>query len=125
MTADLALSIRGLAEPTRSVPRAAPPVRDEGEAIPPPAPVTPNPRLRLDGTLGMVVIEFRDSVGDVANTIPSPRQIAAYRAAVVADAPAPAGLRLEGSPAVKPDAASELPEPQRALPAREAGSGEA
>ncbi|WP_170979234.1 hypothetical protein [Roseomonas sp. HF4] len=125
MTADLALSIRGLAEPTRTVPRATPPVRDEGEAIPPPAPMTPNPRLRLDGTLGMVVIEFRDSVGDVANTIPSPRQIAAYRAAVVADAPAPAGLRLDGSSAVERQAPPELPEPQRPLPGREAGSNQA
>lgn len=125
MTADLALTLRGLADPTRSVPRAAPPVRDEGEAIPPPAPVTPNPRLRLDGTLGMVVIEFRDSAGDVANTIPSPRQIAAYRAAVVADAPAPAGMRLDESAAVQRQATPELPEPQRPLPGRGAGGSQA
>jgi hypothetical protein len=125
MTADLALTLRGLAEPTRMVPRAAPPVRHEAEAIPPQAPVTPNPRLRLDGTLGMVVIEFRDSVGDVANTIPSPRQIAAYRAAVVADAPAPAGLRLDGSPAVEREAAPELPAPARPPTGREPGGSQA
>jgi len=116
MTADLALTLRGLADPPRTLPRAAPPLRDESEIAPPPAPVTPNPRLRLDGTLGMVVIEFRDAVGDVANTIPSPRQIAAYRAAAVADAPAPAGLRLGGSSAIEPEAAPELPAPQKTVP---------
>ena len=92
MTADLALSLRPVAEPTRPPLRAAGPERDAGAPPPAPAPATPNPRLRLDGSLGMVVIEFRDAVGDVANSIPSPRQMEAYRAAAISDAPAPAGL---------------------------------
>lgn len=92
MTADIALPIRPSVEAQRPPSRAAGPERDAGAPPPPPAPVTPNPRLRLDAPLGMVVIEFRDSVGDVANTIPSPRQMAAYRAAAVFDAPMPAGI---------------------------------
>jgi hypothetical protein len=39
----------------------------------------PNPRLRLDPGLGMVVIEFRDDGGEVTNSIPSQRQLDAYR----------------------------------------------
>jgi hypothetical protein len=39
----------------------------------------PNPVLLLDPALSMVVIEFRNSAGAVTNTIPSQRQIEAYR----------------------------------------------
>lgn len=39
----------------------------------------PNPNLLLDPGLGVVVIEFRDQVGIVTNSIPSQRQIQAYR----------------------------------------------
>jgi hypothetical protein len=67
--------------------------------------------MRLDGSLGMVVIEFRDSVGDVANTIPTPRQIAAYRAAAVSDAPVPVGMAARPMPGVSAPALPELPEP--------------
>lgn len=100
MTADIALPIRPVAEPARAPNRAAGLERDAGAAppAPAPAPATPNPRLRLDGSLGMVVIEFRDIAGGVENTIPSPRQIAAYRAAVVTDAPMPVGVRVNVRP---------------------------
>ena len=93
MTTDLALRSIPITEPVRPAPRAAGMERADGAMPPPAAPATPNPRLRLDGSLGMVVIEFRDTVGDVANTIPSPRAIAAYRAAAVSDAPVPIGVR--------------------------------
>jgi hypothetical protein len=111
MTPDLAIRPVQTSEPPRALQRAAGPERDAGAAPPPAAPVTPNPRLRLDGSLGMVVIEFRDSVGDVANTIPSPRQIAAYRAAAISDAPVPVGVTDRPAPAVSAPAAPELPQP--------------
>ncbi len=50
------------------------------------APVTaavpePSPRMRLDPALGLVVLEFRDDQGQVVQTLPSARQLAAYRRA--------------------------------------------
>lgn len=39
-----------------------------------------NPTLRLDAELGLVVMEFRDDSGALTSTIPSERQIEAYRA---------------------------------------------
>ncbi|MBR0672963.1 hypothetical protein [Neoroseomonas soli] len=107
MTADLALSIRPAVEPPRAPQRAAGAERDAGAAPPQPAPApaTPNPRLRLDGSLGMVVIEFRDTAGGVANTIPSPRQMEAYRAAVVSNAPVPVGVRARPAPGPAVEAA--------------------
>ncbi|WP_198371339.1 hypothetical protein [Roseomonas rosulenta] len=109
MTPDLALRPLPISDAPRAPMRSAGPEREPGAAPPPAAPVTPNPRLRLDGSLGMVVIEFRDQVGDVANTIPSPRQIAAYRAAVVSDAPVPVGVVERPTPGVAPAEAPELP----------------
>jgi hypothetical protein len=117
MTADLALRPLQAADPPRAPVRAAGPDRDAGAPPPPPAsPATPNPRLRLDGSLGMVVIEFRDAVGDVANTIPSPRQIAAYRAAAKSDAPVPVGVAERAVPGVGAAAAPELPPAPPAAP---------
>lgn len=58
--------------------------------------IQPNPRLRLDGGLGMVVIEFLDAQGDVQNSLPTEREIAAYRASVIADQPLPSELGLPG-----------------------------
>ncbi len=54
------------------------------EAQPPPtaapAPeVFANPALRLDASLGLVVIEFRDGAGAITHSIPSQRQMEAYR----------------------------------------------
>lgn len=39
----------------------------------------PNPSLRLDAGLGMVVLEFRDDRGEVSSSIPSQRILDAYR----------------------------------------------
>lgn len=39
----------------------------------------PNPVLRLDAGLALVVIEFRDETGAVRNTIPTQNQLDAYR----------------------------------------------
>lgn len=41
----------------------------------------PNPSMRLDPALGLVVIEFHDEAGGVVRTIPDPRQLDAYRTA--------------------------------------------
>lgn len=77
-----------------------------------PRPATPgpyvNPTLRLDTDVGLVVMEFRDDAGTVT-TIPSERQLAAYRAhqdaesrvkppPTSSDAPAPDG---DHAPAVR------------------------
>jgi hypothetical protein len=41
--------------------------------------MTPNPSLRIDPALGIVIIEFHDQPGKVSSTIPTARQIDAYR----------------------------------------------
>lgn len=109
MTPDLALRSLPVVEPTRPAPRAAGMERADGAIPPPAAPATPNPRLRLDSSLGMVVIEFRDTVGDVSSTIPTERAIAAYRAAAVSDAPVPIGVRPP--PGTRADAPPPPPPP--------------
>jgi len=50
-------------------------------ATPPPTAgkVLPNPALRLDYGLAIVVIEFRDETGAVRSTIPTQQQLEAYR----------------------------------------------
>ena len=45
---------------------------------PPPVLIT-NPTLRFDVASGLVVIEFRDEAGDVTTSIPTLRQLEAYR----------------------------------------------
>lgn len=101
MTPDVALRPVAPIEPARLQPREPGDGREVPAAPAALAPVTPNPRLRLDGSLGMVVIEFRDEAGSVADTIPSPRVIEAYRAAAMTDAPVPPGIRPQGQ--VLPD----------------------
>lgn len=61
-----------------SQPTPAPPAQ---ASVSTPARPFPNPTLRLDPTLGMVVIEFRDASGTVKNSIPTQQQLDAYRAA--------------------------------------------
>lgn len=75
--------------------RAAGPARSTG-APPPSMSVEagpPNPRLRMDSSLGMVVIEFRDAAGKVSTSLPTERELQAYRAAVNYRAELPANLR--------------------------------
>jgi hypothetical protein len=38
-----------------------------------------NPSLHVDVALNLVVLEFIDDKGDVTNSIPSPKQLKAYR----------------------------------------------
>jgi hypothetical protein len=85
-----------LSGPSAATPSSAPArtVASTEMAVEPaesPTPAMPNPRLRLDGVLGMVVIEFRDDAGEVAASIPTPRELHAYRAAALTNAPLPLG----------------------------------
>jgi len=50
-------------------------------------PVLPNPQLRLDAALGLVVLEFRDRGGQ-SRTIPTERELDAYRSSARSTAPA-------------------------------------
>jgi hypothetical protein len=60
-------------------------------ATPPP---TPNPTMRLDPALGMVVIEFHNTSGALTTSIPSQRQLAAYQKwSVTHFGPNPSGPR--------------------------------
>jgi len=50
------------------------------QAPPQPIPVLiPNPALRFNAALGLVVIEYRNAAGDVTTSIPTLRQLEAYR----------------------------------------------
>ena len=46
---------------------------------PPTGPPIANPSLRFDAALGLVVIEFRDASGKITTSIPTQRQMEAYR----------------------------------------------
>jgi hypothetical protein len=52
-----------------------------------------NPRMRIDRDLGMVVIEFRDSAGRVSVSLPTEREIDAYRASIMFGAELPTDLK--------------------------------
>lgn len=76
MIRDVAAARPAAPTPTPSPAAAAPRAEPAGAAAP--APMLPNPRLRIDPALSLVVLEFRDS-GEVSRTIPSAREIDAYR----------------------------------------------
>ncbi len=73
-------AIGGVAPPD---PVVATPAQQATAAAPPPpataARAMPNPSLRLDPGLGMVVLEFHDAAGQVTSSIPSERVLKAYR----------------------------------------------
>jgi hypothetical protein len=56
----------------------APAVRPVATAGPS-SPAMPNPALRLDPGLGLVVLQFRDDRGEIVATLPTERELAAYR----------------------------------------------
>jgi hypothetical protein len=72
----------GAERPTGAVPPSASP--EAGPA---------NPRMRIDRDLGMVVIEFRDTAGRVSVSLPTEREIDAYRASIKFGAEMPADVR--------------------------------
>lgn len=52
-------------------------------APPDPTPPAPNPSLRIDPALGMVVFEVREPDGKVVRSVPTQRELDAYRAAAL------------------------------------------
>ncbi|MBK1660957.1 hypothetical protein CKO45_22330, partial [Paracraurococcus ruber] len=66
--------------PKEAAPRPRVSARPEPAPTAPEPPATPNPSLRLDPALGLVVLEFRDRQGRTA-TLPTERELAAYRSA--------------------------------------------
>lgn len=54
-------------------PATLPPAYADGER--------PNPSMRIDPALGLVVVEFRDAAGRVTASLPDARQLDAYHAA--------------------------------------------
>jgi|GEM_PF-1833540 len=97
---------------------AAPP-----EALPEVGP--PNPRLRIDRDLGLVVIEFRDAAGRVNVSLPTPREIEAYRASIVFGAETPPDVKAlkvtPGGPSAARPGIPLPPEPERS-PSADAGN---
>ncbi|MES2711402.1 MAG: hypothetical protein V4653_07455 [Pseudomonadota bacterium] len=75
------------ANPLRTVTRPPAPAVEGLPATPAAVTAAPNPTLRLDSGLGMVVIEFRGASGEVVASLPTPREIAAYRTAALTNAP--------------------------------------
>jgi hypothetical protein len=91
MSLDLAIRQPPPQEPLRQPVRAAGPDRVAGAAPPVASPEVgpPNPRMRLDRDLGMVVIEFRDASGRVSTSLPTERELQAYRASLTYGADLP------------------------------------
>ncbi|HEV7456677.1 MAG TPA: hypothetical protein VGN96_07850 [Roseococcus sp.] len=46
-------------------------------------PIAPNPSLRIEPTLGVVVFEVRDGAGEVTRSVPTERELRAYRTAAL------------------------------------------
>jgi len=84
----------GAERPTGAVPPSASP--EAGPA---------NPRMRIDRDLGMVVIEFRDAAGRVSVSLPTEREIDAYRASIKFGTEMPADVRGINSTPGGPSAA--------------------
>ncbi|MCA3311938.1 MAG: hypothetical protein ING24_04885 [Roseomonas sp.] len=61
--------------------------------------------MRIDRDLGMVVIEFRDSAGRVNVSLPTEREIDAYRASIMFGAELPADLKGMNTTSGGPSAA--------------------
>ncbi len=86
-------------------------------ANPAPAPpLTVNPVIRLDQSLGLVVIEFRNASGAITTSIPSQQQLDAYqRWDDTRLGPMPPG-RTDAAPSTPPPAAPQTP----AVPSQDA-----
>jgi hypothetical protein len=87
-----------------------------------------NPRMRIDRDLGMVVIEFRDAAGRLTSSLPTNREIEAYRASVLfgADLPAdvsPMNVAGDGPSAARPGIP--MPPPEKETPVETMGGGAA
>jgi hypothetical protein len=61
-------------------------------------PIGPNPSLRFEPTLGLVVFELRDSAGEVTRSVPTERELRAYRTAALRGDDAPDAARNDEAP---------------------------
>jgi hypothetical protein len=80
--------------PVQPAAPAAAPAQDAGQAKPS-VPLV-NPRMRIEPSLNLVVLEFRDAEGTLARSIPSPQEIDAYRSGLKDDAAPRTGIDVEG-----------------------------
>jgi hypothetical protein len=100
MPTDLTIASVGtpVAPPDRV--RPAQPAASTGFEAKPSGPPPPSPTLRFDAALGILVIEFHNDAGQVANSIPTQQQLEAYRArADAGPQPAPADSAAASSSA--------------------------
>ncbi len=111
MPSDLSVPPVGSASTAADVSRERVPVAPEPAAPPGPATAFPNPTLRLDPGLAMVVIEFRDDSGAVRSTIPTREQLDAYRSWERSQVGIPPPGAPSGATAAAPDAATDAPRP--------------
>ncbi len=85
------------ARATRATAQPAPAAAPAQDAAParPSVPLL-NPRMRIEPSLNLVVLEFRDAEGTLARSIPSPQEIDAYRSGLQDDAAPKTGIDVEG-----------------------------
>ena len=117
MPSDLSVSRVGVPPAVGGETRPAPPP-PRGPASASPGTVMPNPSLRLDPALSMVVIEFRDDSGAVRTSIPSQQQLDAYRAwerSNTGPPPGGGGAEVPPAPAATPADAAPPAVPEGAV----------
>lgn len=69
---------RSATDAQRTLPASGQPVPNPPPS-PPPATPAPSSQLRIDTSLSLVVLEFRAPDGELRQSIPTPREIDAYR----------------------------------------------
>ncbi len=73
-----AAAARTATDTLRSLPSSGQPA-SMPPAAPPPTTPAPSSQLRIDTSLSLVVLEFRAPDGELRQSIPTPREIDAYR----------------------------------------------
>lgn len=109
--------LRGLpTPPLPSLSAGPPPARPE----PPPTQASgPNPSLRIEPALGIVVFEVRNDSGDVVRSVPTERELRDYRAAALRGTPEGQTLNPPaGNPSSASAGATAEPDPVGAVEAR-------
>jgi hypothetical protein len=126
MPSDLTVrAVAAVAQPLAAEPAAAQPGMPGTQAAARPL---PNPTMRLDEQLGIVVLEFHNASGAVTSSIPTERQLDAYRASLRTEGNPPAALAGAGTgtgtgAAAPPQPGAEAGHTPTASPAAPAGAG--
>jgi len=100
MPHDFAVPALKIADPARSVgsgPRQSAPGLTAPAALAA-APLFASPTLHLDAQLHILVMEFHDPTGNVIATVPTARQLQAYRLSALTSAPAAVGSPRSNPP---------------------------